>query len=121
MSFLHFLQFKLSVLALGTLFILLLFALLLDAGELSFLSRNVKHYRFLKKEGFECKSKFHDYEYKNHTYPHRECYCTKGQIIGKCAKYVFSYTGRIKKKVIELWSALLVQYTQYLKESRPFE
>ena len=110
------------MLALGTSFALLLFALSLDAGELSWLSRHVNYYRFLEKEGFECKTEFHEFKYRNHTYPHHDCYCMKGQKIGKCVEYVFSCTGRIKK-TSDCSSTLNIYciYRVYKKNGDPFK
>ena len=68
----------------------LLFALLLDAGEFSFVSQQVNYYRFLEKEGFECKTDAHEFEDMNHTYYHRECLCMKDQKIGNVLSLSFS-------------------------------
>ena len=82
------LQFKLCVLALGTCFVLLLFALLLDAGEFAWLSRNMNYIRFLEKEGYECKTKPVVYFYRNQTYHYRECFCENKETISKSGVYV---------------------------------
>ena len=115
------------MLALGTSFVLLLFALSFDAGELSWLSRHVNYYRFLEKEGFECKTEFHELKYRNHTYPHHDCYCMKGQKIGKCVEYACLFLYRTYKKMgnraLECSSTLNIYciYRVYKKNGDPFK
>ena len=77
------------MLVLGVCFVQLLFALLLDAGEFSWVSRNVNYIRFLRKEGYECKTKSSAYTYRNYTYHYRECHCTMEE---KMSKYIVHIT-----------------------------
>ena len=70
---------------------LLLFALLFDAGELSWLSRSVNYVRFLQKEGFFCNTKIDEFVEGNHTYHYRDCTCMKDQKIRTFVEHVFVF------------------------------
>ena len=76
------LLFKISVLALGTCFVLLLFGLLWDAGEFSWIARNMKFVEILRDEGFNCTTKEHVYDHDGHEYRFRECECKRAKEYG---------------------------------------
>ena len=84
---------------LGASFVLLLFAFAFDAGELSWTSRYVNYFRFLEKEGFECKTKSREYEHKNHTYTYRECSCMKGAKFGKCIGIRLNFAKKLRVRM----------------------
>ncbi len=70
--------------AIGICFVLLMFGLLWDAGEFSWLARSWGYMETLKDEGFECVTKEHSFNDSGHLYKFRECKCEND---GRFSKY----------------------------------
>ena len=51
---------------------------MLDAGELSWISRDVQYMNFLKMEGYHCQDTYRVHRYGNQVYNFTECECKIG-------------------------------------------
>jgi hypothetical protein len=90
-----FFQFKISVLAIGTCFVLLVYGVLWDAGEFSWIARNYQSFQNLKSEGFNCTTEIHNFNYNGHPYTVRKCLCRRNKEISKyivCLPFTMSCT-----------------------------
>ncbi|CAB4017367.1 Hypothetical predicted protein [Paramuricea clavata] len=73
--------FKISVLAIGTCFVILVYGILWDAGEFSWIAYHYHYVQSLKSEGFDCATKIHNFTYSGHMYTIQECECRKNKEI----------------------------------------
>ncbi|XP_046840414.1 uncharacterized protein LOC124434573 [Xenia sp. Carnegie-2017] len=79
---------KIAVFSIAVCFVLSIFSLMLDAGELAWLSLNVHHMKFLKMEGFVCKDSFLRHKVYNFTV----CECKLGEETGSTFSFYLSWT-----------------------------
>ncbi|XP_046840411.1 uncharacterized protein LOC124434572 isoform X1 [Xenia sp. Carnegie-2017] len=79
------LVFKIAVFSIAVCFVLSIFSLMLDAGELAWLSLNVHHMKFLKMEGFVCKD---SYRMRDGVYNFTVCECKLSKKTGLTSVYL---------------------------------
>ncbi|CAB4017366.1 Hypothetical predicted protein [Paramuricea clavata] len=73
------LGFKISVLAIGTCFVILVYGVLWDAAEFSWIAYQYQAIQSLKSEGFDCWTKMHNFTYNGHAYTVQECRCRRNK------------------------------------------
>jgi hypothetical protein len=82
-------QFKISVLAIGTCFVILVYGILWDAGEFSWIARQYQFVQSLKREGFNCTTEIYNFNYSGHAYTIQECHCERNKEISKYSMSAF--------------------------------